>query len=101
MRPRPRVPSRVLTSSKQTHPCSSGTPGEARRRPPSERGREPAVAKLERAHRIFSELGADPFVQTCSSELVPLRVTAVAESPAEQSAETPAAETALPGPARS
>jgi hypothetical protein len=63
MRPRPRVRSHVLTSSRQTYPCRSSTPGESRRRPPSKRGREPAVAQLERAHRIFSELGADPFVQ--------------------------------------
>ena len=36
-----------------------------------------------RAHRIFSELGQTRSCKTCSSELVALRVTAVAESPAK------------------
>jgi DNA-binding CsgD family transcriptional regulator len=41
-----------------------------------------AVARLERAHRLFSELGADPYVQACADELASLRVAAVTASPA-------------------
>jgi hypothetical protein len=41
-----------------------------------------AVARLEKAHRLFSGLGADPFVQVCAAELAALQVTAAAASPA-------------------
>jgi DNA-binding CsgD family transcriptional regulator len=41
-----------------------------------------AVAKLERAHRLFSQLGADPYVQVCAEALATLRVTAATASPA-------------------
>jgi ATP/maltotriose-dependent transcriptional regulator MalT len=44
--------------------------------------RPAAVAQLERAHRIFSELGADPYVRACSTELAALEVAAATESPA-------------------
>jgi hypothetical protein len=32
-----------------------------------------AVARLEDAHKAFSQLGADPFVQACATELAPPR----------------------------
>jgi tetratricopeptide (TPR) repeat protein len=38
--------------------------------------RQAAVAQLERAHRLFSSLGADPYVQACATELAALQVTA-------------------------
>jgi DNA-binding CsgD family transcriptional regulator len=41
-----------------------------------------AVEQLELAHRVLSELGADPYVQSCASELAALRVTAATASPA-------------------
>jgi DNA-binding CsgD family transcriptional regulator len=41
-----------------------------------------AVAQLEKAHRLFSDLGADPYVQTCATELAALQVTASPNSPA-------------------
>jgi DNA-binding CsgD family transcriptional regulator len=41
-----------------------------------------AVAQLEKAHRIFSDLGADPYVQACATELAALQVPAAAGSPA-------------------
>jgi DNA-binding CsgD family transcriptional regulator len=41
-----------------------------------------AVAKLELAHHLFSDLGADPYVQTCAEELATLQVTATVASPA-------------------
>jgi DNA-binding CsgD family transcriptional regulator len=41
-----------------------------------------AVAQLEKAHRIFSGLGADPYVQACTTELAALQVPAAAGSPA-------------------
>jgi DNA-binding CsgD family transcriptional regulator len=41
-----------------------------------------AVAALEGAHHLFSDLGADPFVQTCATELAALQVSAATESPA-------------------
>jgi len=44
--------------------------------------RPAAIAQFEAAHRIFSQLGADPFVLTCSSELSSLEISAPAESPA-------------------
>ena len=44
--------------------------------------RPAAVAQLEKAHRVFSELGADPYVQACATELAALEVTAAADSPA-------------------
>ncbi len=34
-----------------------------------------AVAQLEKAHHIFSGLGADPYVQACATELAALQVT--------------------------
>jgi DNA-binding CsgD family transcriptional regulator len=45
-------------------------------------GQPQAVAQLELAHRLFTELGADPYVQTCAEELAALRVTAAVASPA-------------------
>src|SRR5208282_164648 len=44
--------------------------------------RPAAVAQLERAHRLFSDLGADPYVQACATELAALKVNAAAASPA-------------------
>jgi ATP/maltotriose-dependent transcriptional regulator MalT len=44
--------------------------------------RPEAVSQLERAHRIFSELGADPYLQACATELAALEVPAATESPA-------------------
>src|SRR5579863_934062 len=41
-----------------------------------------AVARLEEAHKAFSHLGADPFVQACATELAHLQVTAATASPA-------------------
>jgi len=46
-------------------------------------GNQPAaVAQLEKAHRLFSGLGADPYVQACATELAALQVTAATGSPA-------------------
>ena len=42
-----------------------------------------AVAQLEKAHRVFSQLGADPYVQACATELAALEVAAAPESPAK------------------
>jgi DNA-binding CsgD family transcriptional regulator len=44
--------------------------------------RPAAVAQLEQAHRLFSGLGADPYVQACATELAALQVTAATGSPA-------------------
>jgi len=44
--------------------------------------RAAAVAQLEKAHRLFSVLGADPYVQACAAELAALQVTAAVASPA-------------------
>jgi ATP/maltotriose-dependent transcriptional regulator MalT len=44
--------------------------------------RPAAVAQLEKAHRIFSDLGADPYLQACATELAALQVTATPSSPA-------------------
>ena len=44
--------------------------------------RPAAVAQLEKAHHLFSSLGADPYVQACAAELAALQVTAATESPA-------------------
>jgi DNA-binding NarL/FixJ family response regulator len=44
--------------------------------------RAAAVAQFERAHRLFSSLGADPYVRACATELAALQVTAAADSPA-------------------
>jgi ATP/maltotriose-dependent transcriptional regulator MalT len=41
-----------------------------------------AVTQLERAHILFSNLGADPYVRRCAEELELLQVSAAAESPA-------------------
>jgi ATP/maltotriose-dependent transcriptional regulator MalT len=38
-----------------------------------------AVAQLERAHRIFSSLGSEPYVATCTVELAELDVTSLPE----------------------
>jgi DNA-binding CsgD family transcriptional regulator len=43
--------------------------------------RPAAVAHFEKAHHIFSQLGADPYVQVCANELAALQVTAASESP--------------------
>lgn len=40
-----------------------------------------AVAQLERAHQLFSDLGADPYVTMCASELATLHVVAAQNSP--------------------
>jgi DNA-binding CsgD family transcriptional regulator len=46
-------------------------------------GNQPAaVAQLEKAHRLFCDLGADPYVQACATELAALQVKAATESPA-------------------
>jgi DNA-binding CsgD family transcriptional regulator len=44
--------------------------------------RPAAVAQLERAHQLFSGLGADPFVQACATELAAVQVSAATGSPA-------------------
>jgi DNA-binding CsgD family transcriptional regulator len=44
--------------------------------------RPEAVARLEEAHKAFSDLGADPFVQACATELAALHVTAAAQGAA-------------------
>jgi ATP/maltotriose-dependent transcriptional regulator MalT len=44
--------------------------------------RPAAVAQLEKAHRLFSDLGADPYVRACAAELAALEVTAATGSPA-------------------
>jgi DNA-binding CsgD family transcriptional regulator len=44
--------------------------------------RPAAVTQLEKAHHLFSALGADPYVQACATELAALQVTAAASSPA-------------------
>jgi DNA-binding CsgD family transcriptional regulator len=44
--------------------------------------RPAAVVQFERAHQLFSDLGADPYVQACASELAALHVTATPDSPA-------------------
>jgi DNA-binding CsgD family transcriptional regulator len=41
-----------------------------------------AIAQFEEAHRVFSALGADPYVQVCAAELATLEVSAATESPA-------------------
>ncbi len=46
------------------------------------RGYGQAVALLEEAHKAFSHLGADPFVQACATELTHLHVTAAAQGSA-------------------
>jgi DNA-binding CsgD family transcriptional regulator len=46
-------------------------------------GKHPeAVIQLETAHRLFSNLGADPFVRRCAEELEFMQVSAAAQSPA-------------------
>ena len=40
--------------------------------------RPAAVTQLETAHRLFSALGADPYVQACATELAGLQVSAAA-----------------------
>jgi DNA-binding CsgD family transcriptional regulator len=44
--------------------------------------RAAAVAQLERAHRLLSSLGADPYVQAAATELAALQITAASGSPA-------------------
>jgi DNA-binding CsgD family transcriptional regulator len=41
-----------------------------------------AIAQLEKAHQLFSGLGADPYVQACATELGALQVAAATGSPA-------------------
>jgi ATP/maltotriose-dependent transcriptional regulator MalT len=41
-----------------------------------------AIAQLEKAHRISSDLGADPYVQACAKELAALQITVAPDSPA-------------------
>jgi len=43
---------------------------------------EAAVAQLEAAHRVLSDLGADPYLSRCAGELELLEVSAEAKSPA-------------------
>jgi hypothetical protein len=44
--------------------------------------RPAAVAQLEKAHQLFSDLGADPYVRACAAELAALEVIATTGSPA-------------------
>jgi DNA-binding NarL/FixJ family response regulator len=44
--------------------------------------RQVAVAQLERAHHLFSGMGADPYVERCATELAALQVAAAPGSPA-------------------
>ena len=44
--------------------------------------RPKAVVQLEQAHKILSDLGADPYVQACAAELATLQVAAAEASPA-------------------
>ncbi len=44
--------------------------------------RPAAVAQLEKAHHLFSGLGADPYLRACATELAALQVTAATGSPA-------------------
>ncbi len=44
--------------------------------------RPAAVAQLEKAHQLFSGLGADPYVQACVTELAAMQITAATGSPA-------------------
>jgi ATP/maltotriose-dependent transcriptional regulator MalT len=44
--------------------------------------RPAAIAQLERAHHLFSDLGADPFIQACTAELLALEVSVSADAPA-------------------
>lgn len=41
-----------------------------------------AVAQFEAAHKVFSDLGADPYVQACAGELAALQVAAAEAGPA-------------------
>jgi len=41
-----------------------------------------AITQLERSHHIFSDLGADPYVQACATELAALQVMVAPDSPA-------------------
>jgi DNA-binding CsgD family transcriptional regulator len=52
------------------------------RRLGSAEDRPAAVAQLENARRLFSDLGADPYVEVCGRELGALQVTVTAERPA-------------------
>jgi DNA-binding CsgD family transcriptional regulator len=54
------------------------------RRLAAAQNRPAAVAQLEKAHRLFSDLGADPYLQACATELAALQVTAATSSPAER-----------------
>ncbi len=46
-------------------------------------GKHPeAVIQLEKAHRLYSDLGADPFVRRCAEELELMQVSAETQSPA-------------------
>jgi len=46
-------------------------------------GKHPeAVTMLETAHRLFSDLGADPYVRRCAEDLELMEVSATAQSPA-------------------
>jgi ATP/maltotriose-dependent transcriptional regulator MalT len=58
-------------------------PEPRRRTSPTAANKQPAaVAQLEKAHHLFSGLGADPYVQACATELAALQVTAAPDSPA-------------------
>jgi DNA-binding CsgD family transcriptional regulator len=46
--------------------------------------RPAAVAQLEKSHRLFSDLGADPYLRICAAELAALEIRAATGSPAAQ-----------------
>ena len=71
MHPPYRCPSNELSSDLTTDGASAGSR--------TDQGRS---LQLERAHKIFSDLGADPYVQACAAELATLQVTAAEASPA-------------------
>jgi DNA-binding NarL/FixJ family response regulator len=52
------------------------------RRLAAAQNRQAAVAQLEKAHRLFFDLGADPYLEACATELAALQVTATSSSPA-------------------
>jgi DNA-binding CsgD family transcriptional regulator len=41
-----------------------------------------AIAQVERAHRLFSNLGADPYVEACAAELLALEAPVWSDAPA-------------------
>ena len=51
-----------------------------RKRAPGDR--PVAIALLEAAHRLFSDLGADPYVKVCAAELLAMSVPVADHAPA-------------------